>query len=199
VIRRNPKPLVKIFSCIKTQQSLEKSRTDLKNIADVTNARIYINLAGVNLKKATWEITKEALQKVENETWHSIKGIENHAYGSCPLNRFFLVDLDGQYAEPDYVNNVVTVLNGFRPLGEKLVVKVPTLNGIHLITHPFDKSQFDKHFGKTHDLHTNNPTLLYAKQNIIDTISNNTSEECPSYITAITGNLEDHKKYYGLH
>lgn len=46
------------------------------------------------------------------------------------------------------------------PEGEKVLMELPTKNGIHLITKPFDKREFNKKYPLV-DIHKDNPINLY--------------------------------------
>lgn len=47
--------------------------------------------------------------------------------------------------------------------GQAYITTIPTVNGVHLITHPFDPRDVDLSCA---DLHKNNPTLLYYGKTI---------------------------------
>lgn len=45
-----------------------------------------------------------------------------------------------------------------------IIAKIPTKNGYHLITRPFDVAKFQDKFLNYIDLHKNNPTILYVPE-----------------------------------
>ena len=47
-----------------------------------------------------------------------------------------------------------------RPMGDKLIAILPTKNGKHIITSPFDVSQFRQQYPNI-DIHKDNPINLY--------------------------------------
>jgi hypothetical protein len=50
-----------------------------------------------------------------------------------------------------------------RPVGDKVIAEIPTKNGVHLITRPFNLQEFKETFDGDWDIiHKNNPTLLYC-------------------------------------
>jgi len=58
-------------------------------------------------------------------------------------------------------------------IGGKIHTEIPTLNGIHLVSSPFNTQEFNNHlFWKNNhlnypDIQKNNPTLLYYSDNEI--------------------------------
>ena len=53
-------------------------------------------------------------------------------------------------------------INSLQPIDEdKIIAQIPTKNGVHLITKPFNKSEFSK-IHKNIDIHKTNPTLLFC-------------------------------------
>ena len=57
----------------------------------------------------------------------------------------------------DFINNYVEPFNG----NVKCLKWIPTKNGHHLITTPFNLQQFKEKYPDI-DVHKNNPTLLYC-------------------------------------
>lgn len=55
-------------------------------------------------------------------------------------------------------------INTIEPKGDKILAVIPTLNGVHLITKPFNLQKF-KELYPLIDVHKNNPTLLYYEKN----------------------------------
>ena len=78
------------------------------------------------------------------------------------LTRIWVVDIDGP-TDNRAVNNILLFIEReCQPIGSKFKALIPTKNGFHLITTPFDMSTFAKRYPNI-DVHKNNPTLLYFK------------------------------------
>ena len=147
---------------------VDKPLTDsLKNemisIAKVTNSRIYMTLSPCIKERVVKQCAKDFLDRVCNETYNGLHGVLHTACGlstSC-VGKLFLVDIDTK--DDEYVKKVEKIINGLAPESDtnKIVVKVPTVNGYHLICKPFNTTQFKKHFPDV-DIHKHNPTLLYC-------------------------------------
>lgn len=139
----------------------------LKDIANLTNARIYFNLnrksfrtTALNMMSNLVECTKANMFKGVQRTFSSEAGRCNPPKGE----KLWIIDCDKDDVEGDfsqYLDKVELKVNSLRPDGNKVITRIPTLNGTHIITKPFDLSQCD--FKDT--IHKNNPTVLYAKGN----------------------------------
>ena len=62
----------------------------------------------------------------------------------------------------EIIGNLVKTGSWENPQGDdKTLMAVPTKNGCHLVTHPFDLGEFHKRYPNI-DVHKNNPTLVYV-------------------------------------
>lgn len=148
-------------------ESLEKIKQEIINLCKLFNARAYINLTPKSLKKTTLlqikylseRLYMNDLKKIW-KSWNScageIKGEESR----------WVVDIDNNssiYPIENKVNNVCHLIDNLMPktLDSRIIAKIPTKNGYHLITTPFNLQQFSKEYPDI-DVHKNNPTLLYC-------------------------------------
>ena len=72
--------------------------------------------------------------------------------GSGPVYKLLIEDF---YDYIEYLKNL-------QPIGNKVKAVIPTLNGSHLITSPFNTEEFMRDY-PNFDIHKNNPTILYFK------------------------------------
>lgn len=126
------------------------------------NARAYIRL---NVR----HIDKIALMTMRNLTDLLVSGntrAARNSYSSAcgehhsDPDKKFLVDID-DLAEEGYIKSVIEDLFAKMPDGGKILAEIPTPNGKHLITTPFNISSFRQSCPNV-DVHKDNPTLLYA-------------------------------------
>lgn len=134
---------------------------EIKNLCKLFGARAYINLAPKSIKKTTMLQLKYLAQRAYEgdfkKIWRSWNTCAGEIKGEEPR---WVVDIDKQLSEEEY-NRFLKYLTYLEPLGNKVIVKIPTKNGIHLITKPFNIQQFKEQCSDI-DVHKNNPTLLYA-------------------------------------
>jgi hypothetical protein len=72
----------------------------------------------------------------------------------------WIIDVDNPTIGQDLLDTMRASINECRPDGDKIIMTLPTKNGFHIITHPFDIQQFNE-FGWDVDIHKNNPINLY--------------------------------------
>lgn len=163
-IGSNNRVIRSYFICKK--ESLEKIKQEIIDLCKLFNARAYINLTPKSLKKTTLlqikylseRLYMNDLKKIW-KSWNScageIKGEESR----------WVVDIDNNsnYPIKDKVNNIRHLIDNLMPktLESRTICELPTKNGIHLITTPFNLQQFKKEYPDI-DVHKNNPTILYA-------------------------------------
>jgi hypothetical protein len=68
----------------------------------------------------------------------------------------WIIDIDTK--DINEISKVLDLINSQKPEEKKFIALLETKNGYHMIVKPFDKSKINL----GHDLHTNNPTILYS-------------------------------------
>lgn len=149
---------------IDSEHTIERYREEITKLCQVFNARAYINLSPRS-KYSTCLGMLETLTKVLREDnynylqkiWNSVAGRE---ISSKPL---YVIDIDYNHGEVPNLEDIEYFLENCQPfeVKQKIILRVPTMNGEHLITTGFDRLSFSNAFPNV-DVHKNNPTLLYA-------------------------------------
>lgn len=157
----NNNRLIKAYY-IKSVNHLDKVKDEIIHFCDYFNARGGINLNKISFYKTSFNTLKKISDQMSNRNfsdtyraWNSCCGLRD----SCS-DRLWLLDFDGEeckYLEHD----VYKLIKDSPPEGDKVVAQIPTKNGIHLITKPFDNREFTAHYPEI-DIHKNNPTNLYT-------------------------------------
>lgn len=151
-------------------EKLDNMWQDLTNLSLQNNARIYINLNVKSMKKTSLLAMKELTGRVMDDNFKGAYHIFDSAAGQCGATRDkkWIVDLDENDAEFDFVNYVgilTKCIDKCLPEGNKVLEIIQTLNGVHLITNPFNINEFKEKLEERGlhcpDIHKNNPTLLY--------------------------------------
>lgn len=151
-------------------EKLDKMWEDLTLLATQNDARVYINLNVKSMKKTSLIAMKELASRVMDNNFKGAYHIFDSAAGQCGATRDkkWIVDLDEKDAEFDFANYVgilTKCIDECLPEGNKVLETIPTLNGVHLITKPFNINEFKEKMNKKGynipDIHKNNPTLLY--------------------------------------
>lgn len=154
-------------------EKLDKMWEDLTTLAEQNNARVYINLNVKSMKKTSMLVMKELAGRVMDDNFKGVYHIFDSAAGQCGATRDkkWIVDLDEKDAEFDFVNYVgilTKYIDKCEPNKQHVLEKITTLNGVHLITNPFNINELREILEERGlhcpDIHKNNPTLLYFKK-----------------------------------
>jgi hypothetical protein len=151
---------------IKDETDLLKKRERIIELCEMNNARAYFRLNKRSSKKVALQTLRLIADNIASDNYD----IKN-CYLSCcgqyasDENKTWIIDLDGEttpsplmMAFIDYeCDPIAKVVND-----GKCIMTIPTKNGIHLITKPFNISKFRQKYPDI-DIHKDNPTILYCK------------------------------------
>lgn len=151
---------------VQSKEHLEKIKDEVINLCEMYKARAYINIT----PKSFEDLGKLALfklsERVYNGDYKKIYKIFNSAAGELKgYSTRFLIDIDnkdGKYRVLDWLD---VYFDTFPECRTYLYANLPTKNGTHLITKPFDILEFKKTFPNI-DVHKNNPTILYIPKSL---------------------------------
>jgi hypothetical protein len=149
--------------------SLEKKKKkydEMKLLSEFHNARVYINLNKRNYERLGLQMMKKVCDCLQNKDYKSIRRAYDSICGTynAENEKKWIVDLDNDKCDSIFIEHIITGID-FNISGQ-IYGRIPTLNGHHLITSPFNTQIFTKyvweHCGKiTIDIQKDNPTLLY--------------------------------------
>ena len=146
---------------------------EIIGLCNLFNARAYINLNKRLYSKCAFLLLKEVSDHIVSNDYKHIKGCYDSVCGRfLPTDKTWVIDIDytdkGEWLL-DRTYDLKVLINELRPSGFKVLLEVPTKNGIHLITKPFDVkllSEMSPLVYKGIDIHKNNPTLLHWADDI---------------------------------
>lgn len=144
-------------------ESLDYVEQEIKDFCKLFEARAYINLAPKSLKKTTMLQLKYLAQRAYEgdfkKIWRSWNTCAGEIKGEEPT---WVIDIDDPLEKMIYWWDIKKYINEeCEPIGDKTIAIIPTKNGNHLITTPFNLQQFKEKYPDI-DVHKNNPTLLYC-------------------------------------
>ncbi len=130
------------------------------HFADYFNARVCINLNKRSFEKVAFKSLKNISDAIVDKHYSRAK----HAWisacgqsGSVDEKRW-IIDVDEKGRDAN--DMILFVERQCRPEGEKYVATIPSKNGYHIITTPFDLKYFSWYY-PGYEVHKNNPTNLY--------------------------------------
>lgn len=138
---------------------LQNIKPEIINLCDFHNARACINLNPRSLERSAFHTLKKITDIIMNKDWRSVHKAYDSVCGSFSSNKdkSWIIDIDVK--DINEVNRVNDIINIVEPIGDKKISIIETKNGYHLICKPFNLSKVEIH----HDIHKNNPTILYIK------------------------------------
>ena len=147
----------------------------IKAFCKMFNARAYIRLTPSSWRKCVIKAFGELATYLNNNQCSSLRGITDSVAGKYPadgVQKLWLIDIDTK--EKRVVDRAMNIVNKCSPNAggpSKVRELVPTKNGVHVITTPFNLQEFKEHwidanieedaYDSCPDIHRNNPTLLY--------------------------------------
>lgn len=161
---------------ITSLEKLDYLKERIVNICNSEVARAYINLNEKSIKKTVLATMRQYMDRIETDQFHRAY----HDFTSCAASsgtikggaKRYVLDLDEAEMPPcvqdksfdGYVEDVCRAIEGCDPVGSpKIIAKIPTLHGLHVITSPFNVQQMTGTSLLTKDdIKKNNPTLLYG-------------------------------------
>lgn len=151
---------------IKSVEYLEERKEEIIDLCEFFNARACINLNKKNYKQVAMKSLELCASAIAHEEYHAMRTLFESACGksgACDKDKTWIVDVDTK--EVSEIEKIVGCLDQCEPFDcEKVVAIIPTVNGYHIITKPFNKNKFRKIYTENIDIHDNNPTVLYYKK-----------------------------------
>lgn len=148
---------------ITSEEQLNRLYPEIKCICDFHNARACINLNRRSFERMAFHTMQKVTDCIMNKDFKSIKTAYESVCGEYmnEPNKKWIIDLDGEMQNTfDYIYNMNEVIKYIEPIGCKTICRIPTKNGSHLITKPFNIQVFKESYPEI-DIHKNNPTILY--------------------------------------
>lgn len=156
---------------IASEEYLIKHYEEIKKLCEVFNARASIRLNKRSFEKVGFKAMTNLANTMMNKEYSFLKASYDRAcgLGHNDKNKTWIVDIDRD--EVIWLEQVINAIAPCEPLGDKIIVQIPSKSGIHLITKPFNVEQFKKNFEQELkeyqmsyielEIHKDNPTNLY--------------------------------------
>lgn len=147
------------------KETFLSKKEEITTLCKTFNARAYFWINPRNCKEVQYEIIREALEAIELGT-HKLFKCVSRAIGRKRCNKYkskWILDFDTK--DWSLINKYLEVIYRCRPDGVKVNTFIKTVNGIHVISVPFDLEQFKQKLAIANldniDIHKDNPTVLY--------------------------------------
>ena len=156
--------LVRTFY-VRSMEYFERVIPEIKAICLALRARAYINLNKRSFRRTALGTLKILADRIAAEEYMPCRKAYESSAGkhSAAKEKRWLIDIDYPF---DRMEELENILNDLKPDGEKILARIPTVNGEHLICKPFDLQSFNR-MGATlqlnlqgQDVKKDSPTLL---------------------------------------
>lgn len=152
---------IKSFS-IYSEAELDESMPSIIELCCLHRARAYIRLNVRNSDRIAVQMLKKLADQLSAGSSKGLERIWSSACGETHSEQKarWIVDIDNtREGDIEEVEETIEELWRFRNQTGEFMAYIPTRNGLHIITTPFDRKLFSERL--KHDVHTDNPTLLY--------------------------------------
>lgn len=168
----NNSRLVKAYY-VKSLEHFDFIEKEVIGLCELFNARGGINLNRRSFKKMQLKHLQKITLQLIDGTHDKVHKAYNSVVGNFndDSDKKWILDIDYPITD-DRINNIpigggleiknvmFNYINSLNPIGDKIISEIPSKNGKHIITRPFNLHDFKKEFPNI-DVHKNNPTNLY--------------------------------------
>jgi len=151
---------------IDSLEKFDKNIDEIITLCNTFNARAYIHMNRRRWSKIALECLRHNAELIANEQYEGIKSsletVIGRNNGESKDNKTWIIDID--IDDFSITQKIEKLIDSIEPIGSKLLYTIPTKNGFHMITKPFNSAEFNKYMqlqGDAPDIHKDNPTILY--------------------------------------
>ena len=146
---------------IRSVEYLDSHYEQIKDLCRYFNARASLRLNKRSFKKVSFRALQNITAQMMQDDFMSAKQAYSKACGQChnDKDKKWIVDIDED--NMPFVEDIEKLICSCHPLPQssKVLARMPTKTGIHLITSPFNIEEFGNRY--CIDIHKDNPTILY--------------------------------------
>lgn len=147
---------------ISSLEKFDKNEDEITQMCKAFNARAYIHLNRRKWSTISFECLRHNAELIANSQYEGIKSSLETTIGrnngEPKETRTWILDCDGINTPSPLM--MADIDHKLLPNGSKCLHIIPTKNGCHLITKPFDTQAFHSKYPDI-EIHKDNPTILY--------------------------------------
>lgn len=158
----NNSRLIKAYY-VKSLEHLEFIMPEVIELCKLFNARAGINLNKRSFEKMALQHLKKVTDQIINKSFDKAHKAYNSVCGlySNDSDKKWILDIDEPF-DQGYMTELDDMLYDAQPKGTKILANIPSKNGYHIITKPFNVSDFNMQpESKDIEIHKNNPVNLF--------------------------------------
>lgn len=115
----------------------------IPQICDATNARAMISVNSKSYRQVAFNTLQKITTHISNEQYRSVKNAYASACGenTSGKNKLWILDVDSQMDALTY-SEFIEFITDLQPVGDKVVARIPSKQGMHIITRPFRLDEY---------------------------------------------------------
>lgn len=143
---------------------LDRVKDRIVETCQINNARAYINVNRLDLERVALLTSKKIIDLMIQGNFKAVKNAYASVCGShsSQKEKRWTVDIDTK--DEQLINQVCTLIRQLQQeitkSNYKILTVLPTKNGVHLITNPFNLKKFKDRFPDV-EVHKSSPTVLF--------------------------------------
>lgn len=150
---------------IQNEEYFDRKVDIIIDLCNHFNARAYMRMNRRSYRDVAHEMNEQLAKSLKYRQYGHVSSIFSKACGNvCSEdNKIWVIDLDGDECSLlGEVKEFIRELQGeVRHDDYKIITEVPTKNGIHILSNPFNSKKFSDKYSSIH-IHKDNPTLMYC-------------------------------------
>lgn len=159
----NNSRLIKAYQ-IESVEYLDIHFEEMVKLAEIFNARVGVNLNPRSYEKTAFQLLTKVANQMENKNFRDVRKSYDSVCGNyhAEMDKRWIIDIDTlDLMVVDTIQEQIKMMQSKIENREyKVLARIPTKNGYHLITNPFNLAEFSLLHPEI-EVHKNNPTCLY--------------------------------------
>jgi hypothetical protein len=142
---------------------LESHWQEITDFCTMFNARAMLRLNKRSFEQTAWQTMQNLTNCMSNKDYKSVKKVYDRACGlkHNDKNKKWILDIDDKNLDEfNWLYDLEVFTSEQNPVGSKLLAKIPTKNGFHIISSPFDTTLFKIKYNFI-EIHKDNPINLF--------------------------------------
>lgn len=147
---------------INSLEYLEEHYSEIKKLCKLFNARAMLRLNKRSKRKVAFKTMQNIANSMANQEYEFVRRSYDRACGNGhnDKNKKWILDIDEKWDIVILRSFINRLWNNYEPIGNKVYITLPTKNGIHIITKPFNLQKFKQDYPDI-DVHKDNPINLF--------------------------------------
>ena len=149
---------------IKNEDHFYAIKDEVIKLCEVFNARAGINLNKRSFNKNALQTARTILDQIADGNYKSAHRAYNTVCGRyvAGSDKSWILDYDNGIMDKHTFTRLSWVLENCMPIGNKIIDRIVTKHGEHIITKPFNLKEAEYILNEFKlDVHKNNPTVLF--------------------------------------